>query len=215
MSSVLVTHRKFQAVDTENTTQTYHISPWCTDTFPFCLDSTSNKLTWVLTSWGCDPSITTSHMSSPVFSRLQHHESTGGQRESARKQRPALGRCWRREPRWRPGPGHASSDSCVAQPQISPLPAHAYASPPAAHAPPAGRSHCAQCGCRVLIFSATSALLPRVDWLLIKDYFWEKVCARFDSTNVGTARIAGAREEPWLDSNPHPSLGRGWMLSLT
>lgn len=133
------------------------------------IDCTLSKLTWLLTYWGCDPSVTT--MSSPVFSRLQHHESAGGQRESTWKQRPALGRCWRREPRRRPGPGHASSDSCVAQPQISPLPAHAYASPPAAHAPPAGRSHCAQCGRRVLIFSAASALLPRVDWLLIKDYF--------------------------------------------
>lgn len=150
-----------------------------------------SKLTWVLKSLkssnlGKTPTLCVSFS----VSRLQHHESTGGQRESTWKQRPALGRRGRWQPRRRPGSGHASSDSRIAQPQIPPLPAYAHAPPPTAHAPPAGRGHCTQCGRRVLIFSAPFALLlPRREFFLIKDYFFKRICAGLDSTQVGTVRM--------------------------
>lgn len=84
-----------------------------------------------------------------ILFRLQHHESTGRQRESTREQRSTLGRCWRWQPRRRPGLGHAPPDGRVAEPQIPSIPTHAP--PPPAHAPPAGCSDRAQRGRRVLI----------------------------------------------------------------
>lgn len=84
-----------------------------------------------------------------ILFRLQHHESTGRQRESTREQRSTLGRCWRWQPRRRPGLGHAPPDGRVAEPQIPSIPTHTP--PPPAHAPPAGCSDRAQRGRRVLI----------------------------------------------------------------
>lgn len=84
-------------------------------------------------------------------SRLQHYESSRGQRESAVHQWAPLSRSGCGKP-WRgAGTGHTTPDRCTAQPQALPTPAHAHA-PPAAHAhtPPAGGSHRSQRGRRVL-----------------------------------------------------------------
>lgn len=84
-------------------------------------------------------------------SRLQHHESSRGQRESAVHQWAALSRSGCGKP-WRgAGTGHTTPDRCTAQPQALPAPAHTH-TPPAAHAhtPPAGGSHSSQRRRRVL-----------------------------------------------------------------
>ena len=143
-------------------------------------------------------------------SRLQHHESAGGQRESARKQRPALSRRRRRQPRWRPRPGHASSDGCIAQPQVSPLPAHAHTPPPAAHtlAPPAGCGHRAQCGRRVLISGADIHPPAREDTFFNQRLFLKKktkhLCWIREHT-IGTVSMDVGRQKPQLDSKPTAS----------
>lgn len=120
-------------------------------------------------------------------SRLQHHESTGGQREPSRKQRPALGGRRRQQPRRRPGPGHAPSDGRAAEPQVPPVQTRTHAPPSAAHAPPAGGGDGAQRGCRVLILTS---LTGGRKFVFLKTFiFFKNISARLDCTRFGLSRL--------------------------